>query len=61
LQMRLLDTLNNVVITAGGRLYPAKDAQMSSDFFQKSYTNWSEFDKHRDPVLMSKFWTRVTA
>lgn len=36
----LLDELDRVVADHGGRLYLAKDARMSADFFQNSYPHW---------------------
>ena len=38
----LLDELDRVVADHGGRLYLAKDARMSADFFQKSYPHWEQ-------------------
>lgn len=56
----LFDELDKIVMQAGGRLYPAKDAHMSSHFFQKAYPQWEELEKLRDPKIMSRFWQRVT-
>jgi hypothetical protein len=39
----LLDKLDNIVISQGGRLYCAKDARMSKKVFQSSYPRWQEF------------------
>jgi L-gulonolactone oxidase len=58
---RLLDRLADVVVAAGGRLYPAKDATMSGDAFRAGYPAWRRLEHHRDPALMSDFWRRVTA
>jgi len=57
----LFRSLDAVVRQAGGRLYPAKDACMSSEDFQSYYPNWREFAKFIDPVFSSSFWRRVTA
>jgi FAD/FMN-containing dehydrogenase len=57
---KLFDRLDKIVIEAGGRLYPAKDAHMSSDFFQQSYPQWEKLESLRDPQIMSRFWQRVT-
>lgn len=56
----LFKELDSLVCEAGGRLYPAKDAHMSSEFFQQSYPNWQTIERYRDPTLLSKFWERVT-
>ncbi|WP_348729457.1 FAD-binding oxidoreductase [Rheinheimera texasensis] len=56
----LFQQLDAVVRAAGGRLYPAKDAHMSADDFQRGYPNWGGVEKWRDPALMSRFWHRVT-
>jgi L-gulonolactone oxidase len=58
---RLLDRLVDVVVAAGGRLYPAKDATMSGDAFRAGYPAWRRLEHHRDPALMSDFWRRVAA
>jgi FAD/FMN-containing dehydrogenase len=57
----LLDRMTDVVVAAGGRLYPAKDATMSGEAFRAGYPAWSRLEQHRDPALMSDFWRRVTA
>lgn len=43
----LLDELDRVVAAHGGRLYLAKDARMSAEFFQKSYPNWERMREAR--------------
>lgn len=43
----LLDELDRVVADHGGRLYLAKDARMSADFFQKSYPCWEQMRELR--------------
>lgn len=57
---RLFDKLDALVHEAGGRLYPAKDAHMSFAHFQKAYPAWSQVEAKRDPILISRFWQRVT-
>ncbi len=44
----------------GGRLYPAKDAAMTSAQFQAFYPQWQQLERMRDPLLASSFWERVT-
>jgi len=58
---RLLDRMEAVVLAAGGRLYPAKDAAMSADAFRTGYPAWRKLEAQRDPAIMSDFWRRVTA
>jgi L-gulonolactone oxidase len=56
----LLDRMAAVVVEAGGRLYPAKDASMSGEAFRAGFPRWRELESRRDPALMSDFWRRVT-
>jgi L-gulonolactone oxidase len=56
----LLGRMTDVVMEAGGRLYPAKDATMSGEAFRAGYPQWRELESHRDPGVMSDFWRRVT-
>lgn len=56
----LLAVMTEVVMNAGGRLYPAKDATMSPDAFQAGYPAWRMLEQHRDPAMLSDFWRRVT-
>ena len=56
----LLARMAEVVMEAGGRLYPAKDATMSGEVFRAGYPRWRELEARRDPAFMSDFWRRVT-
>jgi len=56
----LFAQLDEVVMQAGGRLYPAKDAAMSRATFQRGYPQWRQLDMVRDPNINSDFWRRVT-
>ncbi len=56
----LFQKLDAVVEAAGGRLYPAKDALMSPELFQKGYPNWEKFRSFVDPKFTSLFWQRVS-
>lgn len=56
----LLQQLETVVMEAGGALYPAKDACMSPEAFQRSYPEWRTLEALRDPAFSSDFWRRVT-
>lgn len=55
----LLEELDDLIFAAGGSLYAAKDARMSPLAFQKSYPQWREFLKFKDPVIESDFYRRV--
>lgn len=55
----LLDELDVLIMEAGGSLYAAKDARMSSLVFQKSYPQWEKFLTFKDPALQSDFYHRV--
>ncbi|QXD24292.1 FAD-binding oxidoreductase [Opitutia bacterium ISCC 51] len=57
---QLFNDLDQIVDSAGGSVYPAKDARMSPDFFQKAYPQWEAFSKFIDPQFSSSFWRRVT-
>lgn len=57
---RLFKKLDSLVHEAGGRLYPAKDAHMSSTHFKQAYPQWERVEALRDPQLLSQFWKRVT-
>ena len=57
---RLFDRLDAIVRETGGRLYPAKDAHMQGEDFRRAYPEWEKVDALRDPLLLSRFWKRVT-
>jgi FAD/FMN-containing dehydrogenase len=59
--LALLDRIDRIVMAAGGRVYPAKDARMSGDVFRQSFPRWVEVEAMRDPGIASAFWRRVTA
>ncbi|HPE79091.1 MAG TPA: FAD-binding oxidoreductase [Gammaproteobacteria bacterium] len=59
--LRLLDQLDKVTRSAGGRINPSKDARMQPDDFQKGFPNWNMMDEYIDPNISSSFWRRVTA
>lgn len=58
--LALLADLDAIVAEAGGRLYPAKDGRMPASMFKSGYPAWQTVERHRDPVLSSAFWQRVT-
>lgn len=55
----LFSKLDRIVEDHGGRLYPAKDALMSSAFFQKTYPSLQLFENIKDPKFSSLFWERI--
>ena len=57
---QLFQKLDRLVDAANGSVYPAKDACMSAEFFQKSYPQWEAFSQFVDPKFSSSFWRRVT-
>jgi FAD/FMN-containing dehydrogenase len=57
--LRLFSELDEVVASAKGALYPAKDPRMSPRMFRLSYPRLEEFRKYVDPALSSSFWRRV--
>jgi len=56
----LMRQLEEIVISSGGRLYPAKDAVMKPASFERCYPKWKELEQLRDPAISSSFWRRVT-
>jgi FAD/FMN-containing dehydrogenase len=57
---KLLRAMTDIVVEAGGRVYPAKDATMPAEAFRLGYPNWTKLEALRDPKIMSDFWRRVT-
>ena len=57
--LRLLSELDNVVLAAGGAVYPAKDARMPAGVFAASFPKLSEFRAFVDPRFSSGLWRRV--
>ncbi|MGA2568850.1 MAG: FAD-binding oxidoreductase [Pseudolabrys sp.] len=57
---KLLQAMTDMVVEAGGRVYPAKDATMSAEAFRLGYSQWPRLESLRDPKIMSDFWRRVT-
>jgi hypothetical protein len=56
----LLDALDAITRTAGGAVYPAKDARMAPDAFRQYFPAWQRFSQYIDPKFSSSFWRRVT-
>ncbi|HXM10310.1 MAG TPA: FAD-binding oxidoreductase [Terriglobales bacterium] len=58
--LKLMQSLDEIVLQSGGALYPAKDARMSPALFEASFPRWREFVPYIDPKISSSFWRRVT-
>lgn len=58
---RLMRSFDDIVLDAGGALYPAKDARMPARLFCAGYPRLAEFCRFVDPKASSGFWRRVTA
>jgi FAD/FMN-containing dehydrogenase len=56
---RLFVELDEIVHSAGGRLYPAKDGRMPGKLFRDGFPRWQEFTRFIDPRCSSSFWRRV--
>jgi FAD/FMN-containing dehydrogenase len=56
---RLFRELNAIVSDAGGRLYPAKDACMPRELFERGYPRLAEFQRFRDPGISSAMSRRL--
>lgn len=58
--LKILNQCDDIVVGAGGRLYPTKDARMNPEHFKLFYPKYKEFSKFIDPKFSSDFWRRVT-
>lgn len=56
----LFRTLHQIVMKAGGAVYPAKDGLMPPELFEQSFPDLEEFRQYKDPGLNSDLWRRVT-
>jgi FAD/FMN-containing dehydrogenase len=57
--LKLFDALDALVMSAGGRLYPAKDARMPRALFEAGYPRLNEFLPYRDPGISSAMSRRL--
>lgn len=58
--LQLFERLDAIVLSTGGRLYPAKDARMSRAMFESSYGHaLPEFLHYRDPGIHSAMSRRL--
>lgn len=55
----LMADLDSIVLSAGGRLYPAKDGRISPAMFAAGFPKLQDFRAYLDPGLSSAFWRRV--
>ncbi len=55
----LFNKLDQIVLAAGGRLNPSKDARMSRESFVAGYPAHEEFLRFRDPGISSGFSKRI--
>lgn len=55
---KLIQNLYDIVISYGGRIYPAKDALMTSDQFRSCYPDFKKFLKYRDSTIKSEMSRR---
>lgn len=55
----LFKKLDQIIIEAGGAIYPAKDACMSHELFLSGYPNLNKFIEFKDPRFNSNFWQRI--
>lgn len=57
--LKLLAQLDEIVLEAGGRLYPAKDGRMSRRMFEAGYPDLAMFRRYRDSAAQSDFGLRM--
>jgi FAD/FMN-containing dehydrogenase len=57
--LALFQRLDAIVLAAGGRLYPAKDARMPRAMFEAGYPRLPEFLRFRDPGISSSLSRRL--
>ena len=58
--LALLERLDDIVVEAGGAVYPAKDARMSAQRFRIYFPEVEKFTRYVDSSFSSSFWRRVT-
>lgn len=56
----LFSKMDEIVLDAGGALYPAKDARMSKEMFRASFPRWKDFITYVDPKCSSSLFRRVS-
>lgn len=55
----LLTRLDELVLAAGGAVYPAKDARMSPALFRQAFPRWTCLGRYVDPAFSSDLWRRL--
>jgi FAD/FMN-containing dehydrogenase len=55
----LLNRLDELIMSAGGAVYPAKDSRMSGAAFHSYFPQHKLFRSYIDPQFCSDFWRRV--
>ncbi len=56
----LMADLDRIVLSAGGRLYPAKDGRIPAAVFEAGFPKLQDFRGYVDRGLSSAFWRRVS-
>jgi FAD/FMN-containing dehydrogenase len=54
-----LDRCDEIVMSASGRIYAAKDRRVSGATFRAMYPNYTTFFEHLDPRMSSAWWERI--
>jgi FAD/FMN-containing dehydrogenase len=57
--LKLFERLDAIVREAAGRIYPAKDARMPRELFERGYPKLHEFLAYRDPGISSALSRRL--
>jgi len=57
--LQLFRDLDAIVYSAGGALYPCKDARMPHEMFVAGFPDLNKFREYIDPQFSSSFWRRV--
>ncbi len=57
--LAFLTDLDELIQSAKGAIYPAKDARMSAEMFVSSFPDLELFKNYIDPAFSSSFWRRV--
>ena len=55
----LLERLDDIVVAAGGAVYPAKDGRLRHSRFVRYFPDWQAMLPHIDPRFSSGWWRRV--
>ena len=57
--LQLFSDLDEIVLNAGGALYPCKDARMPKKMFEASFSRLKEYREYVDDKFSSSLWRRV--